>query len=143
VFSNKSLFLTIDQGGHASRAMVFNIEGDVIARSEHPINTQHPKPHFVEHAPEELLQSIRDSLAEVIGKLGADARFIDAAGLATQRSNVVCWDKHTGKALSPIISWQDTRSHEWLAQLKLDKNDIHKTTGLFPSAHYGASKLRW
>ena len=143
MYSNHSLFLSIDQGGHASRAIVFNIEGDMVAHSEHPIKTLHPKPHFVEHNAEELLQSIRDSLTDVIGQLGSKARFIEAAGLATQRSNVVCWDKHTGKALSPIISWQDTRAHEWLAQMDLDKLDIHKTTGLFPSAHYGASKLRW
>ena len=141
--TNKSLFLSIDQGGHASRAIVFNLDGDVVARSEYPITTQHPQPHFVEHNAEELLQSIRNSLTDVIKKLGAEARYIEAAGLATQRSNVVCWDKHTGKALTPIISWQDTRAHEWLAQLNLDKHDIHKTTGLFPSAHYGASKLRW
>ena len=115
----------------------------MIARSEHPINTLRPKPHFVEHDAEELLQSIRDSLQDVVQQLGQKARFIEAAGLATQRSNMVCWDKHTGKAISPIISWQDTRANDWLKQLQLDALDIHKTTGLFPSAHYGASKMRW
>ena len=123
--------------------MVFNIEGDVLAQSQHPINTLHPKAHFVEHNANELLQSIIDSVNDVIQQLGQKAQLIEAAGLATQRSNVVCWDKLTGKALSPIISWQDTRANESLTQLNLDRLDIHKTTGLFPSAHYGASKLRW
>lgn len=141
--NNNSLFLSIDQGGHASRAMVFNVEGEIVVSSEHPIQTQHPKPQLVEHEAEELLKSIRDSLHDVLQQLGQGAHFIEAAGLATQRSNVVCWDKHTGKALSPIISWQDTRANAWLQQLDLDRLDIHKTTGLFPSAHYGASKLRW
>ena len=143
MYNSKSLFLAIDQGGHASRALVFNIDGDVIARSEHLIETLHPQPHFVEHEAEPLLQSIRDSVNDVIQQLGSKAQFVVAAGLATQRSNVVCWDRHSGKALSPIISWQDTRAHEWLRQLQLDRLDIHKSTGLFPSAHYGASKLRW
>lgn len=123
--------------------MVFNIEGDMLAQSQHPIKTLHPKPHFVEHNADELLQSIIDSVNDVIQQLGQKAQLIEAAGLATQRSNVVCWDKLTGKALSPIISWQDTRANESLTQLNLDRLDIHKTTGLFPSAHYGASKLRW
>jgi len=89
------------------------------------------------------LQSIRDSLADVMSQLGDEARFIQAAGLATQRSNVVCWDRTTGAALSPIISWQDSRAHAWLRELNLDRDDVHRTTGLFPSAHYGASKLHW
>lgn len=141
--NNKNLFLAIDQGGHASRAMVFNLDGDVIARSEYPIKTLRPKPHFVEHDAAALLQSVRHCIEDAIQQLGDKAQKLAAAGLATQRSNVVCWDKVTGQALSPIISWQDTRAHEWLGQLELDRLDIHKTTGLFPSAHYGASKLRW
>ena len=143
MFTNKSLFLAIDQGGHASRAIVFDIEGSVVARSEHPIRTLHPQAHFVEHAAQDLLQSIRDSITDVITQLGDEARLIQAAGLATQRSNAVCWDKTTGAALSPVISWQDTRAHNQLSDLQLDREDIHKTTGLFPSAHYGASKLHW
>ena len=143
MFTNKSLFLTIDQGGHASRAIVFDIEGEVVAHSEHPIRTLHPQPSFVEHDAQDLLQSIRDSLTDVMSQLGDEARFIQAAGLATQRSNVVCWDRTTGAALSPIISWQDSRAHAWLRELHLDRDDVHRTTGLFPSAHYGASKLHW
>jgi glycerol kinase len=143
VHSSNSLFLTIDQGGHASRAAVYDIEGNVIATSSSPLATLRPKPHFVEHDAEALLDSIRQSITAVCIKLGEKAKYIEAAGLATQRSNIVCWDKHTGKALSPVLSWQDTRGNEWLAKLDLDREDIHKTTGLFPSAHYGASKLRW
>jgi glycerol kinase len=143
VLNHRSLFLSIDQGGHASRALVYSYEGEVLAHSEHPIQTLHPQAHYVEHDADDILQSIRHSIRDVIAQLGADAQQIAAAGLATQRSNVVCWDKHTGEALSPIISWQDTRAHAWLEQLGLDRLDIHKATGLFPSAHYGASKLRW
>lgn len=141
--SRKSLFLTIDQGGHASRAVVYDILGDVVASCSAPLTTRHPHAHFVEHDVQALLDSIQRSLLDVFDKLGERAKYIDAAGLATQRSNIVCWDKHTGEALSPVISWQDTRGHEWLAKLNLDREDIHKTTGLFPSAHYGASKIRW
>jgi len=143
VLTNKSLFLTIDQGGHASRVMVFNAEGDVITHHQCPITTQRPRPHFVEHDAETMLQSIRDCLDKTVEELGDRVRYIEAAGIATQRSNVVCWDKNSGKALSPIISWQDTRNFEWMEQLDIDRDDVHRTTGLFPSPHYGASKLRW
>ncbi len=45
--------------------------------------------------------------------------------------------------LSPVISWRDRRNAGWLAGLQLDEADIRRRTGLVPSPHYGAGKLRW
>ena len=98
---------------------------------------------FIEYQAEDLLQSISQSIEDVVTKLGDHADRIVAAGLATQRSNVACWDKHSGEALSPIISWQDRRAFHWLEQFSDQAAEIHASTGLFLSAHYGASKLRW
>ena len=142
MLSNKSLFLTIDQGGHASRVMVFNAEGDMVTHHQCEITTQRPYPYFVEHDAAAMLQSIRSCLDKTVEELGERTQHIASAGIATQRSNVVCWDRQTGEALSPIISWQDTRNYQWMAQLEIDRDEIHRTTGLFPSPHYGASKLR-
>lgn len=139
----KSLFAAIDQGGHASRVMIFDMDGEVVASAQRAIHTTHPAIHYVEHDANEVLRSIRESLEEAVAQLGNRAKNIEGAGLATQRSNIVCWDKQTGQQLTPILSWQDTRAWRWLQDLRLDREDIHKTTGLFPSAHYGASKLHW
>lgn len=141
--SNKQLYLTIDQGGHATRAIVFNGKGELVAETSQDIRVQHPNADFVEHDPTELVQSIERTLNFILEKLGDQAGDIVAAGLATQRSNIVCWHKQSGQALSPIISWQDRRNYEWLKQFNSKAEDIHKTTGLFLSPHYGASKLRW
>ena len=143
MLTNKNLFLTVDQGGHASRVMVFNAEGDLVTHHQCEITSQRPCPHYVEHDAAAMLQSIRNCLDKTVEELGDRARYIEAAGIATQRSNVVCWDRQTGEALSPIISWQDTRNFQWMAQLEMDRDEIHRSTGLFPSPHYGASKLRW
>jgi glycerol kinase len=137
------LYLCIDQGGHASRAMVIDHTGAVIARAERPVATQCPQRDWVEHDPEKLLASVRDAIGAAVTSLGARAHDLVAAGLATQRSTLVCWDKETGAALSPVISWQDRRAHAWLAQFTARRSDVHARTGLMLSAHYGASKLRW
>lgn len=141
--SNNQLFLAIDQGGHATRAIAFNGRGELVANASQNIAVQHPQIDFVEHDPVEMLQSIQLALAALLECLGDRAAEIVAAGMATQRSNIVCWDKHSGEALGPIISWQDRRNHAWLQQFKPRAEEIHKTTGLFLSPHYGASKLRW
>ena len=141
--SPNELYLCIDQGGHASRAIVFNHEGEMVSSAYSEIETQHPAENFVELNANDVIRSVNDSLKEVLHKLGDKKKHIVSAGLATQRSNVVCWNKKTGEALSPIISWQDRRNTKWLEQFHEKNEHIHKITGLFVSPHYGASKLRW
>ena len=141
--SPNALYLCIDQGGHASRAIVFNHEGEMISSAYTEVETQYPEKHFVELNANEVIQSINSAIKQVLENLGEKKKHIISAGLATQRSNVVCWNKKTGEALSPIISWQDRRNTEWLEQFNDQNEHIHKISGLFLSPHYGASKLRW
>jgi glycerol kinase len=136
-------YLVLDQGSHASKAFVFGPDGEVVAAAEAPVATAHPRPAWVEHDPVQLLGSIRQAADEALAAAGWAAEAIVAAGLASQRSSVVCWDRETGAPLSPVISWQDRRNAEWLAGLGLAPGRVHALTGLVPSAHYGASKLRW
>lgn len=138
-----SLYLCIDQGGHASRAIVFNHSGEMISSAYCDVNTEYPAKHFVELNADEVIESINSSINQVLENLGSKKHKIVAAGLATQRSNIVCWNKETGEALSPVISWQDRRNTEWLEQFNDQNELIHRITGLFLSPHYGASKLRW
>lgn len=137
------LYLALDQGGHASRAIVFDAQGRAQARALCDVQVFHPQPDWVEQDPEELVASLNTVIREVQHKLGPDAANIVAAGLATQRSSIVCWDRITGSALSPVISWQDRRAHEWLSRFASQAEAVHRATGLRLSAHYGASKLRW
>ncbi len=137
------LYLAIDQGGHASRAIVFDRAGTIVAQAETAIATLTPKPGWVEHDAEALLRSIEQTLAQIVQLLGARVANIKAAGLATQRSSIACWDRTSGAALAPILSWQDRRNQPWLEALPADTALIHQHTGLRLSPHYGASKMRW
>lgn len=137
------LYLCIDQGSHASRVLVFNQQGTLISQAYENIEAHHPAAGFIEYHADEVINSIRKSLHTVLQELGSKRQDIRAAGLATQRSNIVCWDSNTGQALSPIISWQDRRGAAQLHSLRSHAKQIHLTTGLFLSPHYGASKLRW
>jgi glycerol kinase len=138
-----SLYLGIDQGGHASRALVFDARGALQTQALRAVGARHPPPDRVEQEPEEIVTSLREVVAETVAALGARAGRIAAAGLATQRSSIVCWDRGTGTALSPVISWQDRRAQAWLAGFSAHADEVHRRTGLRLSAHYGASKLRW
>lgn len=136
----KPFYLAIDQGGQSSRAILFDGNGIVVDQSQFPVPTQRRGVDVVEQGAEDLLHSVQRAIRNVIYRSPGPIKY---AGLATQRSNVVCWERDTGKPLSPVISWQDRRNADWLARLRLDEADIRHRTGLMPSPHYGASKLRW
>ena len=137
------LYLAIDQGGHSSRAIVFDGHGKALVQAQSPVSINQQGDDRVEQDADELATSIRNAINQVAQQLGDDCRHVVAAGMATQRSSIACWDRISGEALSPVISWQDRRADDWLQQFAAERDAIHKTTGLFLSAHYGASKLRW
>lgn len=138
-----ALYLALDQGGHASRALVFDAAGHVLSSAFVAIDTQRQGDDRVEHDAEALVASVLLAAQQATANVGERAREIVAAGLATQRSSIVCWDRVTGAALTPVISWQDRRAATWLQQFDYARDDVHSRTGLMLSPHYGASKLRW
>jgi glycerol kinase len=138
--------LAIDQGGHASRATVYTLNGDIKASATCAISTQRfivGGVEFIQHEIEELYQSIQTVIGECEKKLGDSRKLKIKAGFATQRSTIVCWNYKTGAVLSDAISWQDTRALNYIKNIT-DKTDLIKAlTGLFLTAHYGASKINW
>lgn len=137
------LYLAIDQGTHASRALILNGRGEVLASGARAIELTRPQPDWAEQDGEEMVKSIIAAAAEALSSLGDRRRDVVAAGLASQRASCICWDRQSGRPLSPLFSWQDRRAHQWLRQFEPQGEQIHRKTGLFLSAHYGASKLRW
>jgi glycerol kinase len=139
-----SLVLVLDQGGHSSRALVFDGSGAVVAQASVLVGTIVVQPGWVEQDPAELVNSLRAVIAQVAVQLGERCHDIHAAALIVQRSSLVAWDRLSHQPLSPVLSWQDTRNSVWLDNILADKrNAIRGKTGLYPNAHYGASKIRW
>jgi glycerol kinase len=138
------LFLALDQGGSASRALVFDARGREHAAARIEVGEHRPRPGWVEQDPDAVLASLQQAGEAALRQLDAAAiaRLV-ACGLSTQRSSIVCWDRNTGEALSPVLSWQDTRAADWLAAQPLDVEAVRACTGLYPNAHFGVGKLRW
>lgn len=137
------LFLCLDQGGHASRALIFDRTGRLVAAAFQNLEAQHTPEGFVEYDADALQASLDAVSRDVLAQLGDRRRQVRLAGLATQRSNLAVWERDSGRALCPVISWQDRRGNEQVRQLAEQAPHIHARTGLFLSPHYGASKIRW
>lgn len=141
--SRVPLFLALDQGGHSTRAIVFDVTGELVARAQVKVAYSVPRPGWLEQDAEELAASLDKVLDDIARLLGSDVSRLSAAGLATQRSNVVCWDRESGEALTSAISWQDRRAESWIRKFRRWSGRVHEITGLYLSAHYGVGKIRW
>ncbi len=109
-----SCYLAIDQGTHASRAIVFDADGNDIASATAEVALQRLDAAQVEQSADELRASIGKVLRDVLAQCrGKD---IIACGLATQRSTVLGWNAD-GRAATPVLSWQDVRASAALVPL--------------------------
>ena len=137
------LVLALDQGGHASRAVLFDARGQEIAVAQVPVATRREDSDRVEQSARELVESLRTAAADACDSVEARGMQIAAAGLATQRSTIVCSSRSSGEPLTDAISWQDRRNAAWLEELRPHAARVRALTGLVLSPHYGASKMRW
>lgn len=136
------LYLLIDQGGHSSRVLIMDADGNERFRTRRAVVTRDPQPGRAEQDGERILADLRNSIREAVSAPEIDASRIVAAALAVQRGNVLCWDRDSGKALTPVLSWRDRRQPKRRLPNHLDQR-VRSETGLRHSPWGGAAKLRW
>ena len=135
--------LAVDQGTHASRAVVFDAHGQIVARQLCPIDLARPHPDRAEQNAEQIADSVEQTISATLQQLEAHQRnAVHCCGIATQRSTVLAWQRE-GAPTSAAINWQDTRGAPQLAALRRSAEMIRRISGLPLSAHYGATKLHW
>ena len=139
----EQLTLVIDQGTHATRAILFDELGRERLTATRPVSLHRLSPEMIEQDGPEIIASMGEVVAEALASDIARSGRITAAGLATQRSTIALWDREDGRALGPLLSWQDRRAAASLESLAAKEPEIRQRTGLPLSPHYGASKLRW
>jgi len=135
--------LSIDQGTTSSRAIIFDENQKIISESQKEYELQYPKDGWVEAKPEEILESVKETIEKA---LEASAVDIAACGITNQRETVVVWDRSSGKPVYPAIIWQDRRTSDLCNELKKKEsleNEIRKKTGLLLDPYFSASKIKW
>jgi glycerol kinase len=137
------LILAIDVGTSSVRASAYDFEGHEVMFAEQGIALTQLDNTQVEQDPFEIKTAVFKVMNQVINAPLVQQRGIACAGLASQRSSVVAWNRVSGEPLTPVISWQDRRAANYLKPLASKRAAVKKTSGLFLSPHYGASKLRW
>ena len=71
--------LALDQGSHASRAVVFDASGSELAHAHVPVTTRREGHDRVEHDPEEIVRSLRLAAEDALEAHGMHGRQAVAA----------------------------------------------------------------
>jgi glycerol kinase len=138
--------LAIDQGTTSSRAIVFDLDGHIIASSQQEFPQIFPHDGWVEHDPEEIWRTTEETCREAIRKASLDASDILSIGITNQRETTVVWDKVSGTPIYNAIVWQDRRTADLCQQLKQEEGLVEKLTaktGLLLDPYFSASKIAW
>ena len=137
--------IALDQGTTSSRAVIFDEQAAVVASHSIEFEQLYPQPGWVEHRPEDILQSQLDALKTAVQKAGIDVNDIAAIGVANQRETTLLWERATGRPLCNAIVWQCRRTAPLVERLKADGlgNLIRDRTGLVPDAYFSGTKLQW
>jgi len=143
----KQYVLALDQGTTSSRAILFDHDGNIIARAQKEYEQLYPQAGWVEHNPMEILYSQMNALELVLGEISGHVNLRDIAcmGITNQRETTILWDKQTGRPVYNAIVWQCRRTADMCEQLKKDDHEalIKSHTGLVVDAYFSGTKIKW
>ncbi|AIF51349.1 glycerol kinase GlpK [Pelosinus sp. UFO1] len=142
---NNGYILALDQSTSASKAMIVNREGLIVAQMAREHKQHYPKPGWVEHDPIEIYQNVKGILVDVLKKANISSTSIDVLAITNQRETVVVWDKDTGIPVYNAIVWQCRRTQEICSKLKEQglERMVKDRTGLLLDPYFSATKVKW
>lgn len=134
--------VSLDQSTSATKALLLDAQGEVLAKAARSHAQYHPSPGRVEHDAQEIWENVLSVLAELL--TGIDPAEVAALALCNQRETTVIWECATGKPIAPAIVWQDTRGSEIIDEMTSQNPALARVvwerTGLQLSVYYAAAK---
>ena len=141
----KRFIVAIDQGTTSSRAILFSLSGKPVCSSQKEFKQYFPKDGWVEHDPNEIWNTTKKVLINIIKKSKKLKGKIVTIGITNQRETTILWDKKTGKPVYNAIVWQDRRTAEFCKKFKtkIKEKIINKKTGLLVDPYFSGTKIKW
>ena len=140
------LIMAIDQGTTSTRAIAFDVRGNIVHSAQQEFRQYYPEDGWVEHNPEEIWKTTQKVCRQVRqDTVTFNSGKLVAIGITNQRETTVVWDTETGKPVYNAIVWQDRRTARRCAELKAQNHEMTVTekTGLLLDPYFSATKLAW
>ncbi|HEY9087346.1 MAG TPA: FGGY family carbohydrate kinase, partial [Anaerolineaceae bacterium] len=140
----ETCFLGIDVSTTATKALLVNERGEVVAvaSTEYPFETPHPL--WSEQDPALWWDGAQKSIRAVIAKSGVAAENIRGVGLTGQMHGLVLLDE-AGKVLRPAILWNDQRTQAQCDTIhqRIGREKFIDISGNVALTGFTAPKILW
>ncbi|WP_318615627.1 gluconokinase [Sporosarcina sp. YIM B06819] len=139
----RELVIALDIGTTSAKAVIFELNGKLVAEAERMITSYYPHVGWVEQDPVEIEQAAVGAMKDVIAKANSKQDELLTLGISCAMHALICVDEHY-QPLSQAIIWADGRSNEQAQELKKTVgNEIYAKTGLPNHPMSPLSKLLW
>lgn len=138
--------LALDVGTSSTRALLFDSTGvevpGIQSQDTYALTLSHEGEVSVDA--DTLVAVVADTIDKILKAAGPVASSIGAVATDTFWHSLIGVDGD-GKAITPVITWEDTRPREAAAKLRqqLKEDDIHRRTGARLHASYWPAKMLW
>jgi sugar (pentulose or hexulose) kinase len=106
--SANQLIAVIDLGTTGNRSVLFNIQGQEVAKAYHEFPTVTDEPEQSEQDAQDWWRTTQETMREVTSRKSIDPKNIVAVSVVTQRATLVPLDKK-GNPLARAVTWSDMR----------------------------------
>ena len=139
-----SYFIGIDTSTTATKALVMDQEGQVVAVAAAEYAFETPRPLWSEQHPDLWWQGTQTSIRAALAKAGVTADQIGAIGLTGQMHGLVLLDA-AGNVLRPAILWNDQRTQEQCDEIhrRIGREKFIQITGNVALTGFTAPKILW
>lgn len=137
--------ISVDQSTTATKAVLFNGDGELIYRADKPHKQITPKQGWVEHDGLEIYNNFIEVVKTLVTENQLTWKNISVLAISNQRETVIVWDKKTGIPVYNAVVWQCARAEEICQEKKIKAMEgaIREKTGLQLSPYFSAPKLKW
>ena len=141
----KDLLLTIDYGTQSVRALVFDLQGNLIAKSKVQIVPYvSPENGWAEQDPEYYWSKLCEACHNLWTEHKVDKNAVAGLSITTQRSTLINVDK-AGKPLRPAMVWLDQRRTHGLEPIHGMWGFLLKAAGMGETVRYlqSEAEVNW
>ena len=141
----KEHLLSIDVGTQSTRALIFDLQGNLLFKSQVPLpEYSAPKPGWAELEPSLFWESLCNACQQLWAIPGVDKEKIAGVAITTQRNVLINLDKD-GHPLRPSIHWSDQRRTDGLPNLGGVWGALFAVSGMTNTIRYlqSEAKTNW
>ena len=137
--------LAVDQSTSATKALLFDGEGELIGRSDRSHAQKISENGWVGHDPMEIWKNTLLAIQDVVEKTGIPKEDIAVLGISNQRETAMVWDRETGLPIYDAVVWHCARGEIICRELEeAGKGEtIREKSGLPLSPYFSAAKIAW